>query len=156
MTVVRKFRPDTKLKVMLANKGGIRVREALERAQSNLDEIRDECLNALDVKLQEIAACRNDVLQRERCYRLSNEIFAEAGAFGLTELSDAAHSLCVLLGADAVSSEQKAINVHLDAMRALRRPNVAKNAALRGAVIAELRVLTVRLSKEDAAAVGNA
>jgi hypothetical protein len=148
MTVVRKFHPEVRLKKLLEEAGGIRVQEALDRADKGIEDIREHCLNGIDEKIERIA----DLAKRgggeyDRCYVLSNEVFAEAGTFGLAELSVAAHSLCSLLAAqDRSRVPASAVHVHIDSMRALRTPAAAANKAMRGAVLAELRKLTSKIS----------
>lgn len=148
MTVVRKFQPEVRLKKLLDEAGGIRVQEALDRADKGIEDIREHCLNGIDQKIERIAELiAGGQGEYERCYVLSNEIFAEAGTFGLAELSVAAHSLCSLLSAqDRSRVPVSAVRVHIDSMRALRTPAVAENKAMRGAVLAELRKLTTRIS----------
>src|SRR5690606_32954866 len=84
---------------MLAEPGGMRVSDALRRADQGLADIRDRCLSAIDQKIEEILSASKSGAPSamDSCYRLSNEIYAEAGVFGLVELSGVAHSLCTLL-----------------------------------------------------------
>jgi len=87
----------------------------------------------------------------EECYVASNEIFAEAGVFGLSELSAVAHSLCTLLSVpDRTKVPAAAVKVHVDAMRALRTPTVEQNETMRQAVLAELQSLARRFSSASA------
>lgn len=147
MSVVRKFQPDVRLKTLLSEPGGVSMAQAIERATAGLDSIREECLVATDGKIESLAAlaASNDPSRADKMYRLSNEIFAEAGGFGLGELSAAAHSLCSLLSInEAGPPPQAAIAVHVEAMRALRRPELAGDQAARSAVLAGLRGLAAR------------
>ncbi len=148
MTIVRNFTPDVRLKKMLAEPGGVSVARALERATGNLETIRETCVAAIDAKVEQMAmlAQSQDQGRLDAIYRVSNEVFGEAGTFGLAELSVAAHSLCSLLStADQAKVPLAAISVHLDAMRLLRKPEMAGDAAARGAVLAGLRGMTKRL-----------
>lgn len=129
----------------------MKVSMALQRAEAGVDSIRDRCMEAVDDKIGRLLTLgtSGDAGAVDDCYRLSNEVYAEAGAFGLKELSATAHSLCNLLSSFAENQvPQAAIKVHVDAMRALRRPEVEGNAALRTAVINELRALAARFGTQ--------
>lgn len=147
MTSVRKFYPEVRLKKLLSEAGGMTAGEAMERADAKLEEIRDDCLSAVDTKLTELSTLvRSEQVGRgARMYRCANEIFAEAGTFGLVELSAAAHSLCSLLArAEEAKLPEASVQVHIDAMRALRNPDVAGNKVARAAVLSGLRGLAQR------------
>lgn len=149
---VRYFHPEVRLKKLLAEAGGVRAGVALERAAAGLQSIREDCLAAVDGKIgrltELIASEEQDRFAMS--YPLANEIFAEAGAFELHELSAVALSLCALLAApDVARIPIKAITVHVDAMRALRKPEIAGSAALRKAVLGELQALAVRYGEVE-------
>ena len=138
-----------RLKQLVGQSGGVSAREALQGASERLDDIRDDCLNAIDHKIELVRGLANatDEQSRSRCYSLSNEIFAEAGAFGLHELSAAAHSLCALIAAaDHAPIPASAVIVHANALRLLRLPEDADSKQTRGALLRELRAMTTRLS----------
>jgi hypothetical protein len=83
-------------------------------------------------------------------------VYAEAAPFGLIELSEVAHSLCGVLSAkkDAVDPRwDKVVSVHINAMRALRSPDVSENADLRTAIVSELHRLSARFARQAASAV---
>ncbi len=146
---VRKFYPEVRLKRLLAGPGGIRTQDALDCADRGLEGIRAHCLDAIDAKIEKIMnlAKSGEPGSLRECYTLSNEVFGEAGAFQLDELSAAAHSLCSLTSDSASDNIPiKAIIVHVDAMRALRTPALADNRDLRRAVLAELRGLVSRVA----------
>jgi hypothetical protein len=68
-------------------------------------------------------------------------------------LSAAAHSLCSLLSVAKYDQiPAAAVRVHVDSMRALRRPEIAGNESLRRAVLQELRGLSARLAAAPARA----
>lgn len=137
MTRVRKFFPDTRLRRMLNAPGGIRVSQALQQAQQEIAAIRDQYLPALDAKIDAIGTCAEsgEEDQIRRCYKLANEIFAEAGAFGLNDLSAVCYNLCDLLNQETRAAvSQNIIKVHVDAMRALRTPQ-GEQAELRAAIL---------------------
>ncbi|MEZ5957220.1 MAG: hypothetical protein R3C27_08435 [Hyphomonadaceae bacterium] len=143
---VRKFYPEVRLKKLVGGDRGILVSDALTRAEAGVDSIRDRCLDAVDDKIERLLLCTS-LDSVDECYALANEVYAEAGAFGLQELSAAAHSLCTLISGSGVEKQiiLTAIKVHVDAMRALRRPEVAGSPELRSAVISELRSLAARI-----------
>lgn len=148
MTRARFFFPEVRLKRLLEEPGGMRVKDALNRADEAIESVRDNCLAAIDEKITAIGVYEEgSAEQSRRCYTLANEIYAEAGLLGLAELSDVAHNLCEMLsraGEGRVS--KRAVRVHVDAMHALRSPGVAANRQLRAAVVTELHHLTARLA----------
>jgi chemotaxis protein histidine kinase CheA len=152
MSVVRTFHPEVRLKKLLVEPGGMKAGDALYQATERLDDIREDCLSAVDAKIEALTlrAQSEDETRLEDIYRTANEIFAEAGAFGLGELSAAAHSLCSLVATGAKTrAANAAISVHIDAMRVLRNPDIAGDAAARAAVIAGLRGLGARLAAQQ-------
>ena len=149
MSVVRRFYPEARLKQVLAEPGGITVSQAVERANRGIESVRESCLTAIDDKLTSITthSRSDDRGAGAEIYRFANEIYAEAGVFGLTELSQAAHSLCQLMSnADEERLPREAVLVHIDSMRALRRPDVAGDQAARAAVLKGLRTVVERMT----------
>lgn len=149
MNKVRFFFPELRLKQLLEEPGGITIADALMRADDAIEASRDAGLKAIDEKIAAIAACEREDAgdTNDKCYKLSNEIYAEAGMMRLSELSDVAHNLCELLSAGASEAVSKrAIRVHIDAMRALRSPAASSSRELRRAVLEELHRLTARLA----------
>ena len=90
--------------------GGIKVDEALTRAEAALHEIRDHCLTAIDRKLDAIALHerRRQLNWQRQCYLLANQVCAEAAPFGLTELSDVADNRCEVLPATDAAGRLRA------------------------------------------------
>ena len=76
------------------------------------------------------------------------------GMFGEPELSEAAYSLCEMIGnrADRVPLSWDAVNVHISSMRLLRQSAGDTDAAGRQAVLQGLRKVTARILAETAAA----
>lgn len=150
MSVVRKFEPEVRLKKILNEPGGVTAEQAIQRAKAGLESIRADCLDATDKKialLVELAAS-DEPGSGETMYRAANEVFAEAGAFGLGELSAVAHSLCGLIAAnDGVKPPRAAVMVHVEAMRALRKPELAGDKAARMAVLQGLRGVVSKFSR---------
>lgn len=148
MTRARFFYPEVRLKRLLAEPGGIRVDEAIKRAEERIESVRGTCLLAIDEKIAAIAGYDEGAAEvGRRCYVLANEIYAEAGLLGLSELSDVAHNLCEII---SMSSDgrlpKRAVRVHVDAMKALRSPAASENLSLRIAVLSELHRLTSSLA----------
>lgn len=152
MTVsVRTFYPEVRLKKLMREAGGVTVDQALKDAEKNLDAIRDQCLEAVDRKIEEMASLISSQTagRFDTIYCRANEVFGEAGAFGLIELSAAAHSLCSLLSQSPDNDRRaKAVKVHVETMRALRHPGIEGNGAARAQVLQGLRQLTQKLSQQ--------
>jgi hypothetical protein len=147
MTQARKFTPENRLRKLMEAPGGISVQQALHRATGNMESIRGATMAAIDAKIESLAALAagEEAGRLDSIYRLSNEVFAESGSFGLAELSVVAHNLCSLIaGAEKVPNA--ALVVHIDAMRLLRKPELAGDASARGAVLAGLRGMNKRLA----------
>ncbi|HVY87740.1 MAG TPA: hypothetical protein VG942_02675 [Hyphomonadaceae bacterium] len=128
MSSVRKFIPENKLAKTLEDRNGLLMTQAIQRAASNIEAVRDEHLAALDGKLDQlclVAAAAteshsaNDAAQ---VYRLAREVLADAGIFGLKHMNRVAHSLCELMAAgDRHRHQWTGITVHVEAIQALRR-----------------------------------
>jgi hypothetical protein len=151
--VVRTYQVDNRLAKAIDAPGGMTVGDALQRATANIEEVRDECLSALDAKIAEIDAAtargafKASPEEMARVYTLANEILGEAGVFGLTELSEAGRSLCELTSNWASGGiDLDPVRVHVSAMKSLRRPDVAGSPAVRAAVLTGLRAVTAKLS----------
>lgn len=148
MTKVRKFFPEVRLKAMANDPNGRRCTDLVERALENVELVRDDCLGGVDDQIQRIhdLVQNLDAASLRQVHALANDIFALAGAFGLDELSQAAYSLCALLDNCTGVTPAAAIRVHVEAMRALRRQEIASNRHLRAATLTELRTLVERLT----------
>jgi hypothetical protein len=153
MTEVKKFWPKNRLKQLVAAPGGMLASEAIARAEQHLDTISESCLAGIDAKIEELGVLSSSrggegeaAATIDRIYQLSNEIFAEGGAFGRAALSTAAHSLCDLTGpgADNEGSVWEAIDVHVQSMRVLRRSDVETSDQMCRAVLDGLRAVARR------------
>ncbi|WP_395646725.1 hypothetical protein [Terricaulis sp.] len=145
------FRPEIRLKKLLKMPGGISVDTALDRAEEGVESLRESGVAAIDEKIGRIAQCARTGAETEEAYRLANEIFNEAGVFGLVELSQAASSLCKLLSSEEGARNGAAFRVHADTLLALRNPGICGNAANRRAVLAGLHRITERFAEEASA-----
>ena len=150
--IIRTHRTANRLAQAISAPGGVTIGEALSRAASGVEEVREECLAALDAKIAEIDsvtakhAFKASASQTLRVYALANEILNEAGVFGLTELSEAGRSLCELTSNWSDGGiDFEPVRVHVSAMKSLRRPDIAGAPALRAAVLDGLRAVTAKL-----------
>lgn len=143
MTDVKKHYPKNPLRGALNAPGAVNAIQALREAAKNMDQIAEYSMSAVDRKIGEletlVAACGDPPSneERETIYRLANEIFTEAGAFGYDACSQAAHSLCDLTA--LAGGRVEPIAIHIAALRGLRRDGASKMSA---AIIAGLRKLS--------------
>jgi hypothetical protein len=152
--MVRTHRVENRLAKAVSAPGGMTVAEALSRAAAGVERVREECMAALDAKIAEIDAATtreafsSTAADVARVYALANEVLNEAGVFGLSELSEAGSSLCELTSNWRDGGiDLEPVRVHVSAMKSLRRPEVAGDAALRAAVLAGLRAVAAKLSR---------
>ncbi len=140
---------------MIREPGGLRVGDALDAAQTNLESIREDCLKAIDARLETLEQLHHQTLAGDRP-ELRDEIYAQAadiqsvaGVYGLDELGQAAFSLCDLV--DRLRSvdrwDRQAVAVHLNALRLFRNPQPEAAAA----VLEGLQRITGRLPRPAAA-----
>jgi hypothetical protein len=151
--VVRTHRPANRLAAVVETRGGVTLSEAIERAEQGLEAMREDCMAVLDAKIAQIEACTaaaafsSKAGEIRKVYALANEILNEAGTFGLTELSIAGRSLCDLTvarrGDEAL--DVRAIRVHVEALKSLRRPEAHGDPKVRAAVLEGLRKVTAKL-----------
>lgn len=153
MTGVKKFWPTNRLKQLVAAPGGLCASEAMARAEERLEAISGACLAGIDAKIEEISALSSTrgggsdaTRSLDRIYQLSNEIFAEGGAFGRAALSTAAHSLCDLTGPGHTGDAGvwEAVDVHVQSMRVLRRSDVETSDQMCRAVLDGLIAVSKR------------
>ena len=125
-----RFRKRTNsLAAMVDNPNGMRVEDALRKADTNLESIKDILQVEVEKNLDELiglldgAATRPDANVLNDAYLRSNQVSGMAGTAGLAPLGQAAFSLCELL--DRLSTagrwNAEAVAVHLNAMRLLRK-----------------------------------
>lgn len=153
MTVITR-RPENRLAKVIWVPGGKTIAQALDDAQANLEEIRQESLNVLRAKLEEIQALgrKTETAPSEEAikglYTLSSEVLDIAGLFGLPELGHAAFSLCELL--DRLKSRKTwnwpAVQVHLHGLLVLADPDKTPPEG-RQSVVDGLRQVCQRVSR---------
>ena len=131
--------------------GGLTVENALKDARMNLEAMREECVDDIDAKLALIhekydhAELRPTPEAFDDFYRMSNDIVATAGLFGMGELGEAAFSLCEII--DRLKTLEQwdwpAVELHLSALRVLRHAKSGDPANAK--MLAGLRKLTARV-----------
>ena len=144
---------ENRLSKLVQEPGGLRVCDAIDQAQHNLESVRDECMHTVDERLAEIEALHAAAPKEpdedavERIYRAANDIHALAGVFGLAELGKAAFSLCELVDRLRVAHkwDGASVEVHLFALRLLRHPD---EHADRAAILDGLLKVTNRVPKK--------
>ena len=153
MTVITR-RPENRLAKVIWVPGGKTFAQALDDAHANLEEVRQESLNVLRTKLEEIqtlgrkSATEPNAEAIEGLYNLSSEVLDIAGLFGLPELGHAAFSLCELL--DRLKSKKiwnwPAVQVHLHGLLVLADPDKIPPEG-RESVVDGLRQVCQRVGK---------
>jgi hypothetical protein len=153
MTVITR-RPENRLSKVIWIPGGKTIAQALEDAQSSLDEIRAESLDVLRAKLEDIQILGRKAEKNPNAgdvkalYLLSSEVLDTAGLFGLPELGQAAFSLCELL--DRLGSRKTwnwpAVQVHLHGLLVLADPDKTPPEA-RQSVVEGLRQVCQRIAR---------
>jgi hypothetical protein len=153
MTVITR-RPENRLAKTIWVPGGKSIAQALDDAQSGLDEIRNESLDVLRAKLEEIQALgrRSETnpsdADIQTLYTLSSEVLDISGLFGLPELGQAAFSLCELL--DRLKARKAwnwpAVQVHLHGLLILADPDKTPPEG-RQSVVEGLRQVCQRVAR---------
>lgn len=120
--------PENKLAKTITDPAGMLVKQAVQNASANIEAVRDEHIAALDVKMDALASAAVTAMQTQgsddaaQVYRLAREILADAGIFGLKNISRAAHSLCELMAAgDRHRHQWAGVAVHVEAISILRK-----------------------------------
>lgn len=151
MTEAKIIPRTTRLSKLIRQPGGTTAGGAVKDARRNLETIRRECIAEIDGTLGLIQQKFGQAVERpndadlDEFYRSSNEIVGIAGVFDLTELGEAAFSLCELLDRMRMADQWDwpAVQVHLAGLRVLRRaePGLVENQQ----VLNGLRQLTARV-----------
>jgi hypothetical protein len=152
VTVITR-RPDNRLAKMAWAPGGKAITQALEDAETNVEQGRGEFLSVLRGKLEEIQKLGRQAEQQpksavvQQLYALSGEVLDLAGVYGMVELGQAAFSLCELL--DNLLARKMwnwpAVQVHLNGLLLLADPANAPPEA-RQHVVEGLRQVCLRVS----------
>ena len=122
----RVFKVDNKLAKVVRLPGGRTVAEALGAANKRIAGVKDVCVAAMQARVRTLAGLadsgRNGTASvLDQIYASANEILGLAGSFQMTELSQAAYSLCDIADAfrDGAPVSWPAIDVHVDGLRML-------------------------------------
>lgn len=139
---MRRFFPAVRLKELLRDPGGIPVAVALDQATANLETLREPAFEEVTRLAGQMfaAVSRGD---REGLYRLSNQIFGDAAAFGWKEISGVAAGLCDLMDTD-VSLNSAPVILHIQALQVLSQPEADQNTAARVELLNGLRAIARR------------
>lgn len=141
MSVVRKFRPKLALTALMKAPGGMYANEALKRADVALDGLKDQCLDGIDVALDQMEGLRkvssDGKFDIETMYALSGGVIDLCGGASQGGLETAARSLCDYLDrlGEGEKLDLRGIDVHISSMRLLHRspaPPEARQAILEG------------------------
>ncbi len=151
MSAVMRVPWENRLAKMIREPGGVKVGDALAKADENLKTIQEDCMKAVDGYLTQIEALHQEAKSaptaevKDAIYRLADDIHGMAGVFGLGELGSAAFSLCDLIDRQREGGgwTPAAVEVHLNAFRLLRHP--AGDPAARAEVLEGLRRVNERV-----------
>jgi len=150
--------PEPRLKSMVNRPDGIRISEAVKKAEANVQSYKATGVASMDEKISQLVEicgrmrAGSTSTDERKVYLLSNDIFDAAGMFGEPELSEAAYSLCEMIGnrAERVPLSWDSVNVHISSMRLLRQSASDADAATRQAVLQGLRKVAARILAETA------
>jgi hypothetical protein len=144
VTVVKYIPYRNRLAKLIRLPGGAPVREALAKAEANVEALRASSLAIIDDMLAEIdrlGAPRTSPDGRDsgQIYDVANQLVGIAGLFGLEAVGQAALSLCELVDCTSeVGCEREEMDVHIRSLHLLRRPEalgqVGQDAVLKGLV----------------------
>lgn len=127
MSAARIFKVENRLAKIARLPGGKTLDEAVRGAEQRIESVREQCVAALAVKADELAAvaagdrAADAQLTLEKLYNISNAIFGVAGVYELDALAEAACSLCDLLHGfrNGEAINWSAIDVYVDGVRLL-------------------------------------
>jgi hypothetical protein len=125
------------------------------RADERIESIRDQCVDALDEKIEVMNRIAFAGAAPGQTYVLASEIFSLAATFDLVELSQAASSLCDVLDQAQAAPDMAqsgpafgdAVNVHVAALRTLRGSDLSTEA--RVIVVNGLRRIAAKFKIDD-------
>ena len=150
MSTVRRIKVENRLAKLVQMPGGISLAEALDKADQNLEVVKDQYLAILDEKIARIeqlaGAAKPAPATVDELYAASNDMVTVAGVFALGELGQAAYSFCELLDRlrQTGAWSPQAVAVHVSAMKLLRHPQTADSHGGCKAVLEGLRQVTDR------------
>ncbi|MET0545100.1 MAG: hypothetical protein ABWZ40_02210 [Caulobacterales bacterium] len=153
---VKYMAPQNTIRNMVDRPDGIKISDAIKRAEAKIEAYKETGLAAIDEKIAEMQTlcaslkAGSSAPDERKIYLLANDVFAAAALYNQMELSEAAYSLCDLLGnrAENIPLVWDAINVHVASMRLLRQAPDHAEAEQRQHVLAGLKQVTARLIAE--------
>lgn len=149
MSVVTWVRRKSRLATLVNAPGGVSIGVALRQADSNLAPMRQQGMDVINERLEELTAIRHEDgpidTRVERAYRASSAILDAASPFEIAHVSKAAHNLCEI--ADNHGKGQpfdwRVVDVHVRAMTLLMSLPTDAGAA-RDEVLAGLYKVAVK------------
>jgi hypothetical protein len=156
VTAVKIYNAELRLTKLLKSPGGKMISEQLAAAEQRLERVRESCVAALDERIEALSAAASRPDGARGTYAIASEIYGLAGTFNLEDMARAAGSLCDLLaacGADEAAAPEspppallpQAIQVHVEAMRTLRRPELSGDPQARAALLQGLARVVARV-----------
>ncbi len=121
----RVFSVETRFQKMARRPGGVSREKALERAQSNIEEMKSEFTGWLDRELQDLtAAIRHlethpeDASRLEQAHRRSCQLRDVGATMGFELVTLVSNNLCAILDAikDGAPYHKETVDCHLDAL----------------------------------------
>lgn len=131
MSEIIYHQPPRRLAELMRRPGGLKLSDALKRAEQGLHFMQDACLESIDEAIGRVAgtldkltAAPQDATALAELYAAGDEIVGLAGPAQLEPLGAAAYSLCELVDRFQAGARvlPAAVKVHLDALVMLRRP----------------------------------
>jgi hypothetical protein len=120
----RKFAPSNRLSALLAQPGGVTVRNALRDAETAVQRFRPEVMADIEARITRLEAlAAAPAPDGAAIYKAAAGIIEHAGLFGMGQLGEAAYSLCELVDRLEQRSvwDADSVAVHVNGLRLLQR-----------------------------------
>ena len=164
MSVVKRFRVQSRLATIAFQGGGLTVNQALKGADEALEPLRPACLAAIDAAIADIDARygRGAPMRAgeptEDLYLLSSGVIDVAVFVQDSGLVGAAQSLCGLvdLSRELGVWSWDAVDVHIEALKLLRLAGTAMSDAQRSSILDGLAKVTIKCVGDPNDIVGTA
>ena len=144
--------PINRLAKAVKRPGGRTLDEMVQRAEANVEELREQSLEAIDEAIGRLRSATSadlgDGAVVQELYRAANDLFGLAGLYAMKALASAAHSLCELLNSGHAHTRtgRQAFAIHADAFLLLRTPQPPEISAR---LLDELAKLTMAARRQD-------
>jgi len=156
MSHAKVFNVENRLAKVVKLPGGKTVAEAIKGADERVASVKDDCLASLSAqgarlqRLAEAGKSGDGGAVMIDLYATANEVFSLSAAFGMTELAEAAYSLCDLADPtrEGEAINWPAIDVHIDGVRFLASAAGASDTPIRREIIKGLREVAARYAIE--------